>query len=451
MFLLETVPKAPGEYPLTLKRFNGIKELSDKNLQYAILSHTWDEDEVKKGYEKVYRTLDQAWRDGYAYVWVDSCCIDKSSSAELSEAINSMYAWYEAAAKCYAYLADVPLESDPHAPDSRFCSSRWFTRGWTLQELLAPTDLVFFSQDWKPLNDKIQLREPVSRATRIDADILAKKRPLESASIAERMSWAAGRETTRTEDKAYCLMGIFSVNMPMLYGEGDKAFLRLQEEIMKQSDDHSLFAWANSKHKPDMLHGLLADSPDDFNFPEAQYIVPYSSWEKESPYGMTNRGLDIELHMRPLDANNARYIAALHCPSPTSQGYFLAVVLQRLGSGADSDTYARIECHKLQTVSERGKRIPVFIPQTIAPQDRDSVYPLHIFQLSGLPVSYCLTQAMRTADFDDDDRRLMPSLDSKRSFKILKKLAKSPLCSSSPTLKRTHSSPSASALRTLLK
>ena len=169
--------------------------------------------------------------------------IDKRSSAELSEAINSMYTWYANAEVCYAYLSDVSESAAIDGAGSECARSRWFTRGWTLQELIAPRSMVFYSANWTKIGEKSNSISPLlSTTTGIDADILTGDRELETASVAKRMSWAARRTTTRTEDLAYSLMGIFSVNMPMLYGEGAKAFISLQEEIMKASDDETLFA-----------------------------------------------------------------------------------------------------------------------------------------------------------------------------------------------------------------
>ncbi|KAH6689882.1 heterokaryon incompatibility protein-domain-containing protein, partial [Plectosphaerella plurivora] len=217
---------------------------------YAILSHTWGEDEVsfrdfgdeqkrttQRGFQKIKFASQQALDDGISYVWVDTCCINKESSAELSEAINSMFKWYERAKVCYAYLEDV---SDLAASLS---SSRWFTRGWTLQELIAPRSIQFFGTGWKILGSKESLLRLLVEITNIDITILAGTSKLSQVSVAERMRWASHRQTTREEDTAYCLMGIFDVNMAMLYGEGPKAFIRLQEEIMKETDDQTLFAW----------------------------------------------------------------------------------------------------------------------------------------------------------------------------------------------------------------
>jgi hypothetical protein len=218
--------------------------------QYAILSHTWGEGEItftdiqnpnslstknKAGYDKIVKTCGQAKSDNFQYAWVDTCCINKSSSAELSEAINSMYQWYKESAVCYAYLADV-------VDAARFTESRWFTRGWTLQELIAPMRVIFFDAKWHDIGTKDGLSYRISERTGIPRDILQMKSNFR-ISVAQKMSWASQRETTRVEDMAYCLLGIFDVNMPLLYGEGSRAFKRLQGEILRQSNDQSLLAW----------------------------------------------------------------------------------------------------------------------------------------------------------------------------------------------------------------
>jgi hypothetical protein len=186
-----------------------------------------------------------------------------------------MFAWYQAARICYAYLADVPAYKDAADKGSMFRRSRLFTRGWTLQELIAPSELAFYSDDWKGLGDKSSLQGIISDITGIDNSFLAGKRPLHNASIAKLTSWASKRETTRSEDIAYCFMGLFDVNMPMLYGEGEKSFPRLQEEIMKNSDDHSLFAWKEEETPEDSRRGLLAKSPRDFA--SSGDIIPYQA------------------------------------------------------------------------------------------------------------------------------------------------------------------------------
>jgi hypothetical protein len=233
-------------------------EFQDNNLPpYAILSHTWgpSNEEVthqdllnstgegKSGYRKLTFCGEQATKDGLQHFWIDTCCIDKSSSAELSEAINSMFRWYREAAKCYVYLSDVSTANQKASHslsdftwELAFLESRWFTRGWTLQELLAPRSVEFFSQEGKRLGDKKTLERQIYEITGI-ATLALQGTHLGEFGIEERLSWAKGRRTTRKEDKAYSLLGIFGIYMPLIYGEGEEnAFERLQEEINKTSN-----------------------------------------------------------------------------------------------------------------------------------------------------------------------------------------------------------------------
>ncbi|RAR10491.1 adenine phosphoribosyltransferase [Stemphylium lycopersici] len=213
---------------------------------YAILSHTWgaDDDEVtfkdiykkkgkgktKPGYAKLKFCAAQAGKDGIQYFWVDTCCIDKSSSTELSEAINSMFKWYQNSSKCYVFLSDV--SRNPRGWNSvPINKSRWFTRGWTLQELLAPKKVHFFDVQGRHLGDRVSLLRSIAKVTGISASVLQGS-AVSSFSVDERFSWAKGRDTKREEDAAYCLMGLFGVHMPLLYGEGkENAFRRLEKEI----------------------------------------------------------------------------------------------------------------------------------------------------------------------------------------------------------------------------
>lgn len=246
-----------------------IEEFTDYNTPpYAILSHTWDKDQVsfqdmegdgarartKKGFEKIKDCCIFARDGGFDYAWVDTCCIDKASSAELSEALNSMYRWYEEAEICYAFLADITSTDE-------FKGCRWFDRGWTLQELIAPTELLFVNKDWEEMGSKKELQQAVSERTGISASLLSGESDLDTFSVAQKMSWAAHRQTTRTEDRAYSLMGLFGVHMPLLYGERETAFVRLQKEILQISDDHTIFAWRDT----DRRAGLLAPSPASFS------------------------------------------------------------------------------------------------------------------------------------------------------------------------------------------
>ncbi|PIL28595.1 hypothetical protein GSI_08636 [Ganoderma sinense ZZ0214-1] len=193
--------------------------------------------------EKIRKACAVARFDHFSQLWVDTSCIDKTSSSELSEAINSMFAWYRDAAVCYVYLADVPLAGDPRRPGSAFRRSRWFTRGWTLQELVAPRVVVFLSREWEFIGTKESLADLVEDITGIHSAVLVRKKSHNEFSVAARMSWAAERTTTRVEDQAYCLLGLFNVVMTPIYGEGEHAFRRLQEEILRRIPDDSIFAW----------------------------------------------------------------------------------------------------------------------------------------------------------------------------------------------------------------
>lgn len=272
--------------------------------KYAILSHTWDAEEASlqqwtsrlvrlrkmrsPGFSKIRSACKQAARDGLHYLWADTVCIDKSSSAELSEAINSMYAWYEKASVCYVFLADVAARPQGNLDTLDLVrQSRWFTRGWTLQELLAPSAVVFYSKEWTELGTKNALAVLISGVTGIDEVCLQKKKRLEEYSIAQRMAWAANRVTTREEDMAYCLLGVFGINMPLLYGEGQKAFRRLQEEILKVSDDHSILAFDT-----DLSEGtLFAHHPSVFT--RGRRIHPNFAHKLTAPFSMTNAGLSM--------------------------------------------------------------------------------------------------------------------------------------------------------------
>lgn len=242
---------------------------------YAILSHTWERGgeitftdlqrkdyKDKAGYQKICFCGTQARKDEIQFFWVDTCCINKDSHSELSEAITSMFRWYHEAVKCYVYLSDISAHKDGNnqaektwksafrkagvsfkrqTSNSRgkvsqvelktdFCDSRWFTRGWTLQELIAPRLVEFFSREGDLLGTKRTLEQQIHKITQIPIEAL-RGASLSGFSVDERLQWAQDRQTTRKEDKAYCLFGIFNVFLPLIYGEGDNAFVRLQEAI----------------------------------------------------------------------------------------------------------------------------------------------------------------------------------------------------------------------------
>ncbi|KAF5572170.1 beta transducin [Fusarium pseudoanthophilum] len=250
----------------------------------------------RQSFSKIWDLLDRADKDGLSYVWVDTCCIDKTSSAELSEAINSMFRWYQQSAKCYVYLDDFDTTLNSKIikydqaeryvvldeSETSFFDSLWFTRGWTLQELIAPRNVEFYDKNWMSfgsrdgtLLDRICKRTGHSVFAVRDGicagcqglDTLPQT--LDSFAVSIKMSWASSRITTRKEDAAYCLLGLFNLNMPLLYGEGDKAFLRLQEAIVRQSKDQSVLLW---RARPDVAPqgfapGCLAPSSSAFKEP----------------------------------------------------------------------------------------------------------------------------------------------------------------------------------------
>jgi len=346
---------------------------------YAILSHRWGEDEVtlqqftdqslrndatlksSRGYWKILKTCQQALSNGLSLVWVDTCCIDKTSSAELSEAINSMFRWYQQAAGCYAYLEDISVDSETWADGfmsdegkHQLAMSRWFTRGWTLQELLAPKDVWFYGKEWRYIGMKSSLCVELERITGIDVNVLLGKSDMRDESVAQRMSWMAGRTTTRIEDMAYSLMGIFDVHMPLLYGEGAKAFVRLQENIMKFSADQSLFAWKEQSQLTYLQGGpssVFASHPRQF----AASIKIVSrrfddQFRLEEDYLCTNRGVKIKLRIRRLtgswsggERGGELFMAILECTYDRLdlEGCWPAIYIRRL-KGSKTQ-YTRVE------------------------------------------------------------------------------------------------------------
>jgi hypothetical protein len=345
----------------------------DNAPRYAILSHRWlkpeeeltyqkiqDPEKVDecslKGYRKVALFCREALRYGYDWGWVDSCCINKDSSTELTEAINSMYPWYRDSAVCYVHLDDFSaneVDLDSAAELRRALSEcSWFTRGWTLQELIAPSKVLFFDRDWEYFGSKRGLANIISSITRIDVGLLRNETRLESFSIAQKMSWAAFRQTTRPEDRAYSLLGLFGITLPSVYGEGHEAFYRLQVAIMSRVPDQhtlpdqSLFAWTleGPKEFPEENalanfnpSSILAPSPDCFF--SSSNIVSYPTIISEDPnpnagpqrrevldvageipFMMTNMGLQINLVVEVVGevGSYRMYEAALNCYDKSS-------------------------------------------------------------------------------------------------------------------------------------
>lgn len=284
-----------------------------------------------------------------------------------------MFRWYQEAEVCYAYLADIPTKFDIQSPGAvpRLAGSNWWTRGWTLQELIAPKQVVFFDRKWTRIGDRHRLSPDISEFTGIEESVLRRTShaDLRNYSIGKRMSWAAERETTREEDLAYSLLGIFDIAMPLLYGEGgDKAFLRLQEEMIRTSEDHTIFAWPwadcpcliDVPSADNAYYGLLAHSPKAFK--SCRMAESASPWRGRPPYAMTNRGLYITLHLSPYSTD--RYSALLGSrPFPKSGR--TRICLMRL---EEDDQYVRIDSEvpdpdTMERIARSAERIPLYVKQ----------------------------------------------------------------------------------------
>ncbi|GIZ42955.1 hypothetical protein CKM354_000620200 [Cercospora kikuchii] len=324
--------------------------------QYAVLSHTWQDAEVtfqdvkqagpglkkKSGYQKIAKVCDQAVRDEIPFAWIDTCCINKESSAELSEAINSMYRWYSHSAVCYAYLADVDLEkanfayspgsSQPAPKATQYQAflrhSRWLTRGWTLQELIAPSKTVFYDKRWCELGNTSvpTLQVALADLTGIDTSLLHDRSTLHALPVAKRLSWAARRSTTREEDQAYSLLGTLGQNMPLLYGEGSRALLRLQEVVLTSTTDQSMLHWTPTD--PSQTGTLLA--PHLRCFEHCGELLHRPDVFEDEPHHLVSNALRVCLPMRELQGERGVLIAALNCTVFTRQYEQAVLELRRV-------------------------------------------------------------------------------------------------------------------------
>jgi len=298
--------------------------------------------ERKTGYSKIVSCVEMARNQkisrkgevhSCSFVWIDTCCIDKTSNAELSEAINSMFRWYYNALVCLVYLADVPTNLDLDEMESKVRESNWFERGWTLQELLAPQVVKFFNRGWGFEFNKIEKSDLIEEITRIDVRVLRNRYMLNETCTAKKMSWAASRTTTRKEDLAYCLLGIFDVNMPLLYGEGDKAFIRLQEEIIRQSGDLSIFAWGYDASMANGIHEIFAPSPAFFIGCSKLFRHRAPSGSSRAVITMNNITLSVRLsYLRPKTDRLSFIYAYLHCFDDPENTIVLPLVIN-LGGG----------------------------------------------------------------------------------------------------------------------
>jgi len=253
-----------------------------------------------------------------------------------------MFSWYEKAAMCYVFLSDLEVKAFPEPDTSPRC--RWFTRGWTLQELLAPQHVLFFNRHWGQIGSRFDFAFNISAITRIPERYL-RHRPrrkfnirmqLDATSVSMRMSWAASRTTTRVEDLAYCLLGLFDISMPMLYGEGTKAFYRLQEEIIKKTDDPTILVHGYKTPAPGFMFKLgprihntwgwsnisrpLASGP--WEFASAGDFVPQRiTGFHRTAFSLSQRGLRLEtpVFRDPIDGGVS--YAVLGCGLPASANY----------------------------------------------------------------------------------------------------------------------------------
>jgi hypothetical protein len=384
-----------------------LEEFTGEIPPYVILSHTWGETEIsfqempnfvhlkqeidprqRAAYTKIEGSCKTALNDGFEYVWVDTCCIDKTSSSELSEAINSMYQWYQQADVCYVYLWDIV---DPGFNSETFLKSKWFTRGWTLQELIAPSNLIFFNQAWKDIGTKFSLHECISQRTRIPSSLLLDSAISESFSTAQRMSWASDRETKRVEDLAYCLMGIFGINMPMLYGEGDRAFIRLQEEIIRSSPDQTIFAWESDSWE-DRRGGLLASSPAAFS--KSGDIIR-SDLQSDIGFSLTSHGLSVKVPMARTSSGETidpaievdyTFTAVLDCQRSYGNSCVLGIFLRKMPGTSQhffrSNNFSLEEVERSEVDSSQNNISNVYVRELWRPSRGPSYKKLEL-NLSG--------------------------------------------------------------------
>ncbi|TRX87731.1 hypothetical protein FHL15_011381 [Xylaria flabelliformis] len=277
---------------------------------YAVLSHRWvgqeiTYDQLKDEIEglrlntalartpqldKIRRATETARNLGIKWIWIDSCCINRANAIEETESINSMLKWYSDAKICITYLDDV--QNHEHYGEAlspkclgsleRDSPSIWFSRGWTLQELLSPQDIRFYDKDWNFIGTKMTLAGVLEEITGIDKCYLTREKHFETACITTKMSWMAGRTTTRVEDIAYSMLGILNINMTTQYGEGLRAFNRLQQALLSTSGDESHFSWKmpDRNTRSRFIYGV--DQYIVWEADEWSLLGPSPDWFKDS-------------------------------------------------------------------------------------------------------------------------------------------------------------------------
>ena len=390
------------------------------NPEYAILSHRWVEPEVifQQLESTEWRTINlktqpmkkirdackkaRERRPPIEWLWVDTCCINKTDSVELASALNSMFEWYFRATVCYGYLYDVKWVASSRQISKSTDSERpgqesaWFERGWTLQELLAPRSMEFYDGDWNFMGTKTNLADLLHERTGIAEQYLTGASNFKAASVATKMSWMAGRTTTVVEDIAYSMLGLLNISMDIRYGEGVKAFMRLQTALMESSTDESLFAWTTPTnnelacyrglgHAPKFSFtrwGLLAPSPDCFSKYSDLVVVPNRYVPRlAGGYRMTQQGIHFELPHTPTSEAISlfgwarRHITlGLNCCRLGDNGkpYNIGIELLR-----DRGGYKRVKLDDLKKTSKPrsnkllGLQEPGTIPLTISQPEFD--------------------------------------------------------------------------------
>ncbi|RBQ67928.1 hypothetical protein FVER14953_21114 [Fusarium verticillioides] len=340
----------------------------------------------QKGWSKLKDYCDRASKDGWEWAWMDTCCIDKTNPADTQEAINAMFRWYQNAGVCYAHLSDVDaattsqilsftedtsldssMDSLRTAAKNKFIGAKWFTRGWTLQELLAPHYLIFVDREWRHMGTRESWALEIEKASNIEARHLNAFNPTDfaSCSTAMRFSWASGRETTVEEDESYSLLGLFGISLPLIYGEGGRqAFNRLQRQLIHVYHDDSVFAWKSSQPNPKPGVGILARSVKDFRHASKVIAGQYGN-----AYSMTNRGLEITSKYWRQKSNPDGVIVRLNCrirSAPDTEDKETGI---HLTHDAVADVYYRARIHELCDLGqldlndwyEERRREPLFI------------------------------------------------------------------------------------------
>lgn len=364
-----------SEGPLRLKEFMGLENTP----RYAVLSHTWlssneeilfehvnswsdtFRDKYPQSFNKIEGCRERALKDGYHYIWIDTCCIDQGSTAEVSEAINSMFRLYKRAEVCYVHLADVESTDGPTLAGSAFRKSRWFKRGWTLQELIAPREVLFFTSTWEPIDNKHHLSEIIQNITGVPSSIIRQRTPLNEVSVVDKMSWATRRQTARPEDEAYSLMGLFGVNMTIDYSEGrERAFERLQHGILEQSAfAHDILAWQWQSSPTDHL-SVLAPSVECFRLDRSK-IVTIPPVDFNAAWDLGDELLGLEQTNVGLEAifqlDDIRTVAAIACKIiDGTREHSIGIMLKKV-SGS-KDFYNRAKGSILTDVDELLRKAP---------------------------------------------------------------------------------------------